>query len=54
MKADEYRQYAVECWRLAWQEEKNRDYWMMRSGQWMVLAAFAARAEGRSSARPSG
>jgi hypothetical protein len=46
MKADQYRQYAVECWRRAWQECNRREHWMTMAARWMVLAAFAAKAEG--------
>jgi hypothetical protein len=46
-KADQYRQYAVECWRRAWQEAKRREHWMTMAARWMMLAALAAKAEGR-------
>lgn len=47
MKADQYRQYAVQCWRLAWQEASHREHWMEMARRWMVLAVLVAGAEGR-------
>jgi hypothetical protein len=50
MKADQYRLYAAECWRQAWQEAKYRDHWMAMAARWIVLAAMAAKAEGQRTA----
>jgi hypothetical protein len=49
MKADQYRQHAVECWRLAWHQSANREHWMGMAARWMMLAVIAARAEGQRS-----
>ena len=46
-KAQEYRQYAAECWRRAWEKPKDREYWMTVAARWMVLAAMAAKSEAK-------
>ena len=46
-KAQEYRTYAAECWRKAWESPKDRDYWMAAAARWMVLAAMMAKTEGQ-------
>ena len=50
-KAQEYRRYAAEYWRRAWEEPRNREYWMTVAGRWMVLAAMAAKTERQSPQR---
>ena len=52
-KAQEYRAYAAECWRRAWEKPKDRDYWMTVATRWFVLAAMAAKAESKPSSASS-
>ena len=42
-KAQEYRDYAAECLRLAERESKDRDYWLAMAARWKALAVRAAK-----------
>ena len=44
-KAQEYRDYAAECLRLAEREPKDRDHWLAMAARWMALAERAAKTE---------
>ena len=39
--AYQFREYAVACWRHAWENPANRDKWMALAAQWMLLASQA-------------
>ena len=42
-KAQEYRDYAAECLRMAEREPKDRDHWLSMAARWMALAESAAK-----------
>ena len=41
-EAEEYREFAAECVRLAELEPKDRERWAKMAAQWTALAATAA------------
>jgi type IV secretory pathway TrbF-like protein len=43
--AENYRQYAAECWRSAWEQARHRDQRMAQASRWMALASIAAKTE---------
>jgi hypothetical protein len=44
-KAEQYREYAAECWRSAWERARNRENRMAQAARWMALASMAEKAE---------